>query len=154
MPIPSIKTATKEAVKRCGGLDAAACVVRVGKSNLSDYGNRDRPHIVPVDVAVMLDLCAQAPLILSAMAHAEGYMLVPTQFGEGHLPRDMQRFTEETSDAIRKGFEILEDGVVDVHEAQAMLAHMQRVKSVAEHIAAGMTKIIVGTRPHIVAASA
>ncbi|MFT9398488.1 hypothetical protein [Acetobacter sp.] len=150
MPVPAIKTAVKEAIKRIGGIDAAASVVRVGRSQLSDYGNRNSPQTVPADVAVALDCCAQHPLILAAMAHAEGYFIVPAHFGEGHLPRDMARFTEKASQAISKGFEILEDQRVDVHEAHEMLREMQAVKTVAEHIMAGMSKIISENKPHLV----
>lgn len=150
MPIPAIKTAVKEALKRIGGIDAAASIVRVGRSQLSDYSNRNSPQIVPVDVAVVLDSCAQSPLILAAMAHAEGYTIIPVHFGEGHLPRDMANFTEKAGQAIRKGFEVLEDQRVDVHEAHEMLREMQAVKTVAEHIMAGMNKIITDNKPHLV----
>ncbi|MFT8586797.1 hypothetical protein [Acetobacter papayae] len=150
MPIPAIKTATKEVVQRVGGYEAAASISRVGKSNLSDYGNRASPLIVPVDVAIVLDRCAQQPIILAAMAHAEGFALVPLHFGEGHIPKDMAEFTDKASQAIQRGFEALEDRRVDVHEAHEIARCMSDVIRVAEHIRGSMGKIISENKPCLV----
>ncbi|MFT8778437.1 MAG: hypothetical protein ABF893_17540, partial [Gluconacetobacter liquefaciens] len=70
--IAAIKTATKQVVSAVGGIDAAASATRVGRSQIADYYNRNSPQVVPADVAVALDQCAEHPHILSAMAHAEG----------------------------------------------------------------------------------
>lgn len=150
MPIPAIKTATKEVVQRVGGYEAAASISRVGKSTLSDYGNRNSPLIVPVDVAIVLDCCAQQPIILAAMANAEGYMLVPLHFGEGHIPRDMAKFADKSSQAIQRGFEALDDRRVDVHEAHEIARCMSDVIRVAQHIQGSMGKIISENKPCLV----
>lgn len=150
MPVPSIKTAVKEALNRIGGLDAAASVVRVGRSQLSDYGNRNSQQVVPVDVAVALDCCAQSPLILAAMAHAEGYGLVPLHFGEGHIPRDMAKFAGEASLTIQRGFESLEDNQVDVAEAQELIRCLSSVILVSQHLQGTLGKIVSDNKPHIV----
>lgn len=150
MPVPAIKTATKDVIQKIGGYEAAASITRVGKSNLSDYGNHNSPLIVPVDVAVVLDCCAQQPVILAAMAHAEGYALVPIHFGEGHIPKDMADFTDKASQAIQRGFEALEDRKVDVHEAHELVRCMGDVIRVAEHIRGSMGKIISENKPCLV----
>ncbi|MFS8368821.1 hypothetical protein [Acetobacter indonesiensis] len=150
MPVPAIKTAVKEALKRIGGIDAAASIVRVGRSQLSDYGNRNSPQIVPVDVAVVLDNCAQSPLILAAMAHAEGFGLVPLHFGEGHIPKDMAKFAGEASLTIQRGFEALEDQRIDVHEAQELIRCLGNVILVSQHMQGTLGKIVSANKPHIV----
>lgn len=150
MPIPAIKTATKEVVQRVGGYEAAASISRVGKSTLNDYANRASPLIVPVDVAIVLDCCAQQPIILAAMAHAEGFALVPMHFGEGHIPKDMAEFTDKASQAIQRGFEALEDRRVDVHEAHEIARCLGDVIRVAEHIRGSMGKIISENKPCLV----
>lgn len=150
MPVPAIKTAVKEAIKRIGGIDAAASVVRVGRSQLSDYGNRNSPQTVPADVAVALDCCAQHPLILAAMAHAEGYGIVPLHFGEGHIPKDMAKFAAETSLTLQRGFEALEDMQVDVPEAQELLRCLSKVIMTAQHMQANLNKIVIENKPHLV----
>lgn len=150
MPVPSIKTAVKEALNRIGGLDAAASVVRVGRSQLSDYGNRNSPQVVPVDVAIALDCCAQAPLILAAMAHAEQYALVPLHYGEGHIPKDLAKFAGEASLTMQRGFEALEDNLVDVAEAQELIRCLNEVIMTSQHIQATLSKIVADNKPQIV----
>lgn len=150
MHVAAIKTATQKAVKICGGPDYAKDITRVGKSQLSDYGNRNSPQMVPVDVAIDLDLSAQQPLILTAMANAEGYRLVPMHFGEGHIPRDLSKFAETTSDVLQAGLESMADGKVDVQEALAVLKHMQAVAITSAHIEAAMRKIVEENKPHVV----
>ncbi|KFL92053.1 hypothetical protein AmDm5_0494 [Acetobacter malorum] len=118
MSVAAIKTATKKAIQHLGGIDAAATISRVGRSQLSDYGNRNSPQVVPVDVAVDLDTSAQEPLILAAMAHAEGFRLVPVKIsGTGHIPKELAKFSKFSSEVLQEGIESLEDGRVDVAEA-------------------------------------
>lgn len=64
MTTHAIKTATQAVIRAVGGVDAAASFVRVGRSQLSDYQNRHSQSVVPVDVAIEMDRCAQEPIIL------------------------------------------------------------------------------------------
>ncbi|NSL92933.1 MULTISPECIES: hypothetical protein [Acetobacter] len=146
----SLKTATRNAVSRCGGADYAKDCTRVGKSQLSEYGLRQSPQFVPVDVAVDLDMDAQAPFILGAMANAEGYRLVPMHFGKGHIPRDLKSFAEKTSEVLQAGLESIEDGLVDVSEAVEVLKYIQEANIASAHIEAIMRKIIDDNQPHVV----
>ncbi|MFT8335121.1 MAG: hypothetical protein ABF628_02980 [Acetobacter orientalis] len=150
MPIPSIKTAVKEALNRIGGIDAAASTVRVGRSQLSDYSNRNSPQIVPVDVAIVLDTCAQHPLILSAMAQAEGYHIVPMHYGEGHIPKDLAKFAGEASLTMQRGFEALEDHEIDVAEAQELLRCLGNVIATSQHLQGVLHKIVQEGKPQVI----
>ncbi|KXV68140.1 hypothetical protein AD951_12510 [Acetobacter malorum] len=151
MSVPAIKTATKKAIQHIGGIDAAATICRVGRSQLSDYGNRDSAQVVPVDVAVDLDSCAQEPLILAAMAYAEGFRLVPVKFsGSGHIPKELAKFSRFSSDVLQEGIESLEDGRVDVAEARAILEHVQPSRMAMDRLEHALHKIIAEGKPHIV----
>lgn len=143
----AIKTATRTAIKACGGLDSISRAVRVGITQLSDYCNREKASVVPVDVAVELDKEAQEPLILSVMAQAEGFALVPVKFGNGLLPHDMGKFAKATSEVLQKGFESMADGNVDVQEAHEILTYAQRARTSLHHIEATAHKIIAEGKP-------
>lgn len=151
MSVAAIKTATKKAIQHLGGIDAAATISRVGRSQLSDYGNRNSPQVVPVDVALDLDTSAQEPLILAAMAHAEGFRLVPVKIsGTGHIPKELAKFSKFSSEVLQEGIESLEDGRVDVAEARAVLEHVQPARQAMDRLESALHKIIAEGKPHIV----
>ncbi|WP_395495140.1 hypothetical protein [Acetobacter sp. KSO5] len=154
MHVSAIKTATQGAIKIIGGCYAAEDISRVRHSQLGEYQNRNSPQVVPVDVAIDLDLSAQEPLILAAMAHAEGFRLMPVSFsGSGHIPKDMAQYAKATSDVLQDALNALADGQVDVQEAHAILAHIQRARMVSGQIESALHKIIAENKPHIVASS-
>ncbi|WP_395495588.1 hypothetical protein [Acetobacter sp. KSO5] len=151
MSVPAIKTATKKAIQQIGGIDAAVTICRVGRSQLSDYGNRNSPQCAPVDVAVDLDSCAQEPLILAAMAAAEGYRLVPVKFsGTGHIPKELAKFSKFSSEVLQEGIESLEDGQVDVSEARAILEHLVSSRLAMDRLEHALHKIVEDNKPQIV----
>ncbi|WP_086656678.1 hypothetical protein [Acetobacter persici] len=154
MSVPAIKTATKKAIQQIGGIDAAVTICRVGRSQLSDYGNRNSLQCAPVDVAVDLDSCAQEPLILAAMAAAEGYRLVPVKFsGMGHIPKELAKLSKTSSEVLQEGIESLEDGRIDVDEARAILEHLHPLRAVMDRLEHALHKIIVDNKPQIVGSS-
>ena len=151
MSVPAIKTATKKAIQQIGGIDAAVTICRVGRSQLSDYGNRNSLQCAPVDVAVDLDSCAQEPLILAAMAAAEGYRLVPVKFsGMGHIPKELAKFSKFSSEVLQEGIESLEDGQVDVSEARAILEHLVSSRLAMDRLEHALSKIVADNKPQIV----
>lgn len=115
--VPSIKTATQAAINRIGSIDAAASVVRVGRSQLSEYQSRNSSSVVPADVAITLDEFAQEPLILSAMAQAEGFMLMPVHLGESNGHHGMDQVAAKASATMTHAIEALADGKYDQMEA-------------------------------------
>lgn len=122
MNVLAIKTATQAVIRRVGGIEAAASFARVGRSQLSDYQNRNVPVIVPVDVAIEMDLCAQEPIVLAAMALAEGYLLTPLKVGEGDLATDIERVSESFNKTVTTTLHVLADGKVEPHEVMSMRA--------------------------------
>lgn len=76
--INALKTAFKLVLADVGGLVAASTCTRVEVSQLSAYGNvANREKIVPVDVALDLEMIGGAPHVTAALAAAQGYELVP-----------------------------------------------------------------------------
>ncbi|MBF0889792.1 hypothetical protein [Gluconobacter cadivus] len=135
--VASIKTATQAAINRIGSIDAAASVVRVGRSQLSEYQSRNYTAVVPVDVAIVLDEFAQEPLILGAMAHAAGYTLTPLNLGYGDVAEIMEGVSLKAGLTMATTIRVLADGIVTPEEAADLsrdLANLQRVVTHALHI--------------------
>jgi len=138
MTVETIKTATKAAIAAIGGVDAAETITRVRRSVLSDYGNRNSPHVVPVDVAIDLDRCAQTPLILQAMALAEGYTLLPIEVGKGCVAASMSAIAENAGRTISTALMAIADGVITREEADAMLRELADLLRVVQHAQAAV----------------
>ncbi|MFT9323330.1 MAG: phage regulatory CII family protein, partial [Acetobacter sp.] len=126
--VPAIKTATKQAIAYVGGIDAAACVGRVGRTQFSEYSNRARDAVIPLDVALDLDHCAEHPFLLHAMAQALGYAAIPLHVGPGDFGQDMSEYAIASGDIMATAMRILEDGVVDRQEAQEIAPKMMHAK--------------------------
>lgn len=131
--IAAIKTATKQAVTAVGGIDAAASATRVGRSQIADYYNRNSPQVVPADVAVALDQCAEHPHILSAMAHAEGYAILPIRVGDGDIAQDMQDIALGAGDLMSETVRVLADGIVTEDERHALMTRLQTLNHFVNH---------------------
>lgn len=124
--VPSLKTATKQAVEHVGGIDAAATISRVGRTQFSDYSNRQRDGMVPVDVALDLDHCAEKPLILAAMAQALGYVVIPMHIGPGDFGSDMSEVAISSGDAVSTAMRVLADNQIDPPEADEIAPKLSR----------------------------
>lgn len=132
--IARIKTATQAAIRLVGGVEAAASCTRVGKTQISEYQNRNTALVVPVDVAIELDAYAQQPLILSAMATTAGYALLPIKLGEGCVATSMEHVAATAGQTMATTVRVLADGIVEPHEAADLsrdLAELIRVATVA-----------------------
>ncbi|MCE0743353.1 hypothetical protein LWC05_05535 [Acetobacter sicerae] len=149
-PIAAIKTATKKAIDLNGNLDAAATIVRVGRSQLSDYSSRNSPQVVPVDVAVALDIGAEEPLILSAMALAEGFLVVPMHAGTGDVAENMSQIARGAGDLMSTTIRVLADGQVDIEEAQELRQQLHALRHLVDAGLGRMDSIIRAGRPHVV----
>lgn len=130
--VACLKTATQAAIRHLGGVEAAASCTRVGKTQISEYQNRNSAHIAPIDVAVALDVFAQEPHILAAMAMIEGYALLPIAFGEGCAATAMGDVAASASGTLTAALRALADGRIDRSEAQDLsqrLSHLIRIST-------------------------
>ncbi|NVN44827.1 hypothetical protein HW537_13060 [Asaia siamensis] len=138
MNLAQIKTGTQAAVRAVGGVEAAASITRVGATQISNYQTRTNPLVVPVDIAVELDRCAQQPLILSVMAAIEGYTLIPIAFGDGCAATAMGDVASSASGTMTAAIKALSDGKIDRAEAQD-LSH--RLNDLIRHSTAALQKM-------------
>lgn len=149
--VPAIKTATKQAIAHVGGIDAAACIGRVGRTQFSDYSNRARDAVIPLDVALDLDHCAEHPFLLHAMAQALGYAAIPLHVGPGDFGQDMSEYAIASGDIMATAMRILEDGIVDRQEAQEIAPKMMHAKQLLDRALAFVHKVQEQSRPIVVA---
>ncbi|MDR6182086.1 phage regulatory CII family protein [Asaia bogorensis] len=134
MNLAQIKTATQSVIRAIGGIDAAASFTRVGRSQLSDYQNRQCPCVIPADIAIEFDACAQQPIILSVMASQLGYTLLPIDLGEGCAATSMAEVCSTVGATMSATMKALADGRIDQHEAIDLahrLNNIIRVTSIA-----------------------
>ncbi|AOW49407.1 hypothetical protein [Acetobacter ascendens] len=148
--VPAIKTATKTALTHVGGVDAAARISRVGRTQFSDYQNRSKECVVPVDVAVDLDHCAEHPFILEAMAHALGYVLMPLRVGTSDFGKDMSQFGMASVDVMATAMKVLEDNQLDPEEADEIIPKMLHAQRILEQAIAFGRAVQKSAKPHIV----
>lgn len=143
--VAAIKTATKAAVAHVGGIDAAACVSRVGRTQFSDYSNRQRDAVVPLD----LDHSAEHPFLLHAMAQALGYAVIPLHVGPGDFGQDMSEYAIASGDIMATAVRILEDRIVDKQEAQEIAPKMMHAKQLLDRALAYVHKVEEDGRPSV-----
>lgn len=131
--VAAIKTATKQLVAALGGCDAAASATRVGRTQINEYSNRNSPQMIPVDVAAALDRCAEHPFVLAALAHAEGYGLLPLQIGHGDVAKDMENIATSAGELMAETIRVLADGLVSDDERHALLERLGRLQHFVSH---------------------
>ncbi|MFT8519427.1 hypothetical protein [Acetobacter syzygii] len=127
-----IKNATLKAVNAIHDFDAAAGFTRIGKTQLHGYTNKTMPAVVPLDVALDLDQAAGHAPILTAYAHALGYVVIPLHVGLGDFGQDMSEYSLVSGDMVATAFRILEDRVIDLEEANEIAPKMALAKQLLE----------------------
>ncbi|MFT8951737.1 MAG: hypothetical protein ABF979_05620 [Gluconobacter sp.] len=128
-----LKSATRRAVAFARGVDPAAAATRVSRARISEYQKDHSPSIIPADVAVALDVSNGDPTILTVMAQAEGYILVPIHVGEGHIPSSMELVAKRAGDTMTTTVRIMADGVIDDGEAVELEAELCKLQTAVSH---------------------
>lgn len=134
----ALKRATVETLKGVGGVDAAANFCRPGKSQLSDYGNENRPDsFMPLDVIADLEPLARdregSPHIVQLLCQMMGgvFVAVPdAPVTTGRLLELMSRLSGEFNDVTRVICNGLSDGnfcATDATQLEAQLDDVIRV---------------------------
>lgn len=141
--IRSLKGATDAAYRLGGGVTSFSHLTRVTVAPLSNYASFDAGNartLIPVDVAVEADRWAKSPVIVSAMARALGYRLVPddgaadgTAAAPGRLTeRDAHALLSEAMDVTRETLAAVEDGQADALERKRIRKELMELVRAAE----------------------
>lgn len=148
--VAAIKNATLKAVNAINDFDAAASFTRVSKTQLHGYTNKAQPIVVPLDVAIDLDQAAGHAPILTAYAHAMGYVVVPLHVGPGDFGEDMSAFAMASGDILGTAVRILEDGRIDPHEANEIAPRLMQGKQILDRALARIHQVQKDNKPYIV----
>ncbi len=70
-----VKAATRDLIKRAGGVVRAGEVAGVAKSTMHRFGSPDHGDVIPLMAALMLEADTGCPLITQAMAELNGARL-------------------------------------------------------------------------------
>ena len=139
--IRSLKGATEAGLRLGGGMTSFQHLTRCAVSTLSkyaSYGEEFKTSLIPVDIAVEADRWARSPVIVSAMAKALGYRLVPDDGGPDapSVPltlRDANDLMSETMDVVRETMVALDnDDEVDALERKRIRSALREVIRAAE----------------------
>ncbi|WP_245409845.1 hypothetical protein [Pararhizobium haloflavum] len=67
-----LKTAQKDLIKRCGGIDRAAELTSVSRSQVGRWNNPGDPDLISLPAVLMLEADCDAPLVSAVMAGING----------------------------------------------------------------------------------
>lgn len=142
----TIKAAFRRAVSYGGGVRSFQHATRVNAPALSKYGApHEADYFAPVDVCLDIDLDIGKPVVLSALACAQGYDLVKSQgANDGPTVHDLGKIAQAASDIQVELAEALSDGNVCADEAKAMKPAMEHAMQVLREIHGSLTKIAEG----------
>ena len=107
----ALKRATRRQIKACGGLEAAATMTRVGKTELGYYQGLQHPErFAPIDVVADLTANGGGLHILDALAGLAGCSVERHELDGGELNLDMASFGEHASATFRDYAELIVNG--------------------------------------------
>lgn len=118
-----LRTAWKRVVEALGGVDATAACVRVGRSQVSAYGDIHGERHVPIDVVLDAETIAGEPFVTAALASAQGFALLPIVPRDGgDLSVALIKISRHATQLLGDAAEALADQCLDDAE-RATLAH-------------------------------
>jgi hypothetical protein len=136
-----LKAVTARALKAAGGAAEVQTSTRVNEATLSKYGSLSEDNaktFVPIDIAVEIDLLAQSPIILGAMAGLAGFALVPLDAGEEVAAKpltvhDALVIANEAADVVKAITEALaNDGNIDGGEERVITREIDQLLRVMQ----------------------
>lgn len=137
------KKRARDLIEAVGGLDRAADLCRTGKSQLSDYENRNVLAFMPSDVIEDLEAVAHDAPVTRLLARARGFILVEMQSGAD--PKDLAKSVidlmcevGDVADAIRSG---ARDGKWTGAEIVAVLEQLDQLDQVSATLRVALTRL-------------
>lgn len=138
----SLKALTRVLISKCGGLDASAACVRVGRSQLANYHDMHSDQFAPLDVVVELEAVAGEPVMTAELARRAGCLLLPVpDAARGLLAQDMAQLGREIGETFAAyAAAIGDDGEVDLAEAEKISRELADVIRIATQALGNLRK--------------
>ncbi|WP_026784182.1 hypothetical protein [Pleomorphomonas koreensis] len=148
----TIKSATRDLVRDCGGVMRAGRIASVSDTTVSRWQTPGNGDVITIMAALALEAECGVPWVTSAMAEANGCRLGDPS-GGGAVPANLQRLHAEADLAMSEtGMEIqraLEDGHVTPGEAEVIdrkaAKSEQKLRAVRQRVA--VLKVVGGREP-------
>ena len=132
----ALKSATRQLVHQCGGVEAAAAVTRAGFQTVSKYGRPQEAMFAPLDVIADLEADAGAPLVTRQLAALARHVLVPLPEGadgKGRWYRHISEVTQGVGEVVRRlGRALEDDGDVSFEEVRRLALREQVREAIAD----------------------
>lgn len=135
-----IETATRDLIKSCGGLEAAASHTRVGKSTLGRYQQRTG-EFMPADIIADLESATGLPLVTDALAKLAHRMLLalPHADADPEIAARLALVGKEVADVFAAGAAMLVDGRADRQERLALIDQVREAQTALAALATALT---------------
>lgn len=149
-----LKGCTARSMKLAGGAAVVQHSTRVNEATLSKCASTSSDNekvFAAIDVAVEIDMLAQSPVIVSAMAEMLGYRLVASEEAEGEgrplTIHDALVIANEAADVVKAITEALaDDGTIDAAEDRIITREIDELVRVLKTTLKNVTTRR-GTRP-------
>lgn len=134
-PDPEIKAATRRLITACGGIDAAASAVGLGRSTMAEYQAAHLVSHMPLDVVCVLEQFSGTVEITALLARRHGLALVPAESSPAAcLTRQVSRLFQEAAELGGAHADALTDGIIDATERERIGREASDVIRVASEI--------------------
>ena len=131
-----LKTATRRLVAATDGIEAAASITRVGKSQIERYTSPHHPDFMPIDVVADLEAATGQPLVTEALARLAGCALHEVEPNASH-PNPLigiASLARHTGEVARDVAAALADRAISAAEARGIFADLDELESCAREL--------------------
>ena len=118
-----LKTATRALIRAAGGVEGAAMITRVGKSQLSNYQSPNHDsEFMPLDILADLERDAGTPFVTRALAAMSGGYFTPIKqsASKKELAAHIASIGKEISDVMHHASTALIDAKISDKEAETI----------------------------------
>jgi len=140
-----LKAAQRDLIKRAGGIERAAELASISKSQMGRFNNDGDPELMPIPAILMLQRECGVPLVTSAMAELEGRRLAdPSEAAaaNGSILSSYAEVVVQAGELISKGALAFADGKLTPAEASGM----DRAAAALEIVISELRKATAGAR--------
>lgn len=119
-----LKAASRKMIKQAGGVEGAAVVTRVGRSQLSNYQSINHlAEFMPLDVIADLESDCGVPYVTQALSRLAGgyFMKIPSSSEHAVFSVHLAEIGGEISDVMKRAGEALHDGAITREETGGLI---------------------------------
>lgn len=145
----SLKAAVTTLIELCGGMNRAAEIARVSRSQLFRYSNDsedDANTHMPADIVAALERYSRQPVVTEWLAAESTCLLLAVEIGSGgeSIPQDVAEIAQHASRLFAEFAAAFTDNRIDAGEAAKMLSAGDAMIREYMHLRPALTGLIRG----------